>query len=438
MKSIFDTLGVTWPTYADWASAAVAAIIVALVWIGAHVAGRLLGGRLAAFWSKRAGTRGEELAPRLCALTRWFLSLVALGIALNADAWRPLALIVLGGALGLSAALLVWGIVRGLQMPAWIAALLSAVAFVGLLARATGGLGPIEDLLNRVGFTAGKTRVSLLTLLQVAVTLVALYAVVKLLNRVVAHSIKRARSLDATQQLLAQKLAGIAIVVIAFFVGIDLLGIDLTALTVFSGAFGLAVGFGLQKTFGNLIAGIILLMDRSIKPGDVIVVGDSFGHVTKIGVRAVSIVTRDGKEHLIPNENLMTQEVENWSYSSRDVRVHIPVGIAYDCDLPLAQRLMVQAATESKRVKDSPPPAVWLRAFGESTVDHEILVWISDPEAGIGSVRSEVLNRVWTLFKENNVVLPNPQRDIHIKDWPGPPPVDEEEGKDSDEGNRSG
>jgi hypothetical protein len=115
--------------------------------------------------------------------------------------------------------------------------------------------------------------------------------------------------------------------------GIDLLGIDLTALTVFSGAFGLAVGFGLQKTFGNLIAGIILLMDRSVKPGDVIVVGDSFGHVTKIGVRAVSIVTRDGKEHLIPNENLMTQEVENWSYSSRDVRVHIPVGIAYDCDL---------------------------------------------------------------------------------------------------------
>jgi small-conductance mechanosensitive channel len=435
MRSIFDTLGVTWPTYADWASAAVAGLIVALVWVGAHFAGQWLGGRLAAFWSKRAGARGEELAPRLCALTRWFLSLVALGITLNADSWRPLALIVLGVAVGLSAALLVWGIVRGLQMPAWIAALLAGVAFVGLLARATGGLGPIEDVLNRVGFTAGKTRISLLTLLQVAVTLVALYVVVKLLNRVVAHSIKRARSLDATQQLLAQKLAGIAIVVIAFFVGIDLLGIDLTALTVFSGAFGLAVGFGLQKTFGNLIAGIILLMDRSIKPGDVIVVGDSFGHVSKIGVRAVSIVTRDGKEHLIPNENLMTQEVENWSYSSRDVRVHIPVGIAYDCDLPLAQKLMVQAAKEADRVKDSPPPAVWLRAFGESTVDHEILVWISDPEAGIGSVRSEVLNRVWTLFKENNVVLPNPQRDIHIKDWPGPPiPGECPEGSDDRSG----
>ncbi len=127
--------------------------------------------------------------------------------------------------------------------------------------------------------------------------------------------------------MLAQKLAAVAILVAAFFIGIDLIGIDLTALAVFSGAFGLAVGFGLQKTFGNLIAGIILLMDRSIKPGDVIVVGESFGHVTKIGVRAVSIVTRDGKEHLIPNENLMTQEVENWSYSSRDVRLHIPVSV---------------------------------------------------------------------------------------------------------------
>ncbi len=170
-----------------------------------------------------------------------------------------------------------------------------------------------------------------------------------------------------------------------------------------------------------MIAGIILLMDRSIKPGDVIVVGESFGHVTKIGVRAVSIVTRDGKEHLIPNENLMTQEVENWSYSSRDVRVHIPVGVAYDCDLPLAQKLMVQAASESQRVLQTRPPKVWLIAFGESSVEHEILVWIGDPEQGVGSVRSDILNRVWQLFKEHGIAVPFPQRDLHIKDWPAAP-----------------
>jgi small-conductance mechanosensitive channel len=419
MRSIFDTLGITWPTYADWVSAGAALAILALVWLAAHFLGRLAGPRLARFWEHRGGARGEALAVRMCSASRYLAALVATAIVLNADAWRPLALIVLGIGVAVPAALLVFGLLRGVQIAAWVASVLAAVTFVALLTRAVGSLKPVTDLLNRVGFNAGTVRVSLLTVIQAGVILVALYAAVKLLNRVAAQAIKRARTLDATQQLLAQKLAGVAIVVVAFFVGIDLLGIDLTALTVFSGAFGLAVGFGLQKTFGNLIAGIILLMDRSVKPGDVIVVGDSFGSVSKIGVRAVSIVTRDGKEHLIPNENLMTQEVENWSYSSRDVRIHIPVGIAYDCDLALAQKLMVQAAKEAKRVKETPPPSVWLRAFGESSVDHEILVWISDPEGGVGSVRSEVLNRVWTLFKENGIVLPNPQRDIHIKGWPG-------------------
>src|SRR4030095_8271998 len=145
-----------------------------------------------------------------------------------------------------------------------------------------------------------------------------------------------------------------------FLIGIDLAGIDLTALAFFSGAFGLAVGFGLQKTFGNLIAGIILLMAGSIKPGDVISVGETFGQVNKIGVRAVSIVTRDGKEYLIPNELLMTQEVVHWSYSTRDVRIWIPVSIDYDCDVALAHRLMIDAANASPRVLAAPKPNVWI------------------------------------------------------------------------------
>jgi small-conductance mechanosensitive channel len=428
MRNLVEGFGVTWPTYGDWVSALVALALCVGAWGLAWLVGRWLGARLAGFWEHRAGGRGEALAQRLCDLTRYLTGALLIALVLNADPWRPLGAIVLGVALAGWAAMLVSGLVRGLQMARWIAALLAAVTFLGLLARAVGGLKPITDMLDRVGFTAGDTRVSLLTVVQVLVTLVVLYAVVKLLNRVVGHSIRRASGLDPTQQLLAQKLAAVAILVAAFFIGIDLLGIDLTALAVFSGAFGLAVGFGLQKTFGNLIAGIILLMDRSIKPGDVIAVGDSFGHVTKIGVRAVSIVTRDGKEHLIPNENLMTQEVENWSYSSRDVRVHIPVAVPYDCDLRLAQQLMVKAAGEADRVLKNRPPSIWLTAFGESGVEHEILVWIGDPEAGIGSVRSEILNRVWNLFGENGIEIPNPQRDIHIRDWPGPPPGGDQPG----------
>jgi small-conductance mechanosensitive channel len=346
-----------------------------------------------------------------------------LAVAVAVEGWPTWPELILGVALAIASALLINRLIRSLAMPRWVALLLASVAFAAVFAKVVGGLRPVTRLLDSLGFQVGATRISVLTLLQMAIGLLILFAVVRLISRVVNHSIHRTKGLDATQQLLAQKLAGIALLVAAFFIGIDLVGIDLTALAVFSGAFGLAIGFGLQKTFGNLIAGIILLMDRSIKPGDVIVVGESFGHVSKIGVRAVSIVTRDGKEHLIPNENLMTQEVENWSYSSPNVRVHIPVGVGYGSDLALAQRLMIEAAVTPARVLKSPTPTVWLRAFGESSVDHEILVWIKDPEAGVGNVQSEILNRLWLLFKEHGVELPFPQRDIRIKEMPAAPPA---------------
>ena len=429
MRNVAESVGVTWPTYGDWVSAGAAGVILVLVWALAWLVGKKAGPKLAGLWQRRAGGRGDDIVPQMCGIVQHLVAAIALAIILNAEKWLPLGVLVLGFGLAVAAALLVAKVVRGLHMPHWVAWLLAAATLFALLARAAGGLGRITGTLDRVGFEIAGNNYSLLTAIRIVVALVALYAVVKLLNRLVGQALRRTGKLDATQQLLGQKLAAVAILVAAFFIGIDLVGIDLTALAVFSGAFGLAIGFGLQKTFGNLIAGIILLMDRSIKPGDVIAVGDSFGHVTKIGVRAVSIITRDGKEHLIPNENLMTQEVENWSYSSRDVRIHIPVGVAYDCDLPLAQKLMIEAATASARVLDQPGPTIWLIAFGESGIDHEILVWISDPEAGIGSVQSEVLNRLWVLFAENGIKLPNPQRDIHIRDWPGPPPIPPRDGE---------
>ncbi len=205
-----------------------------------------------------------------------------------------------------------------------------------------------------------------------------------------------------------------------FFIGIDLLGIDLTALAVFSGAFGLAIGFGLQKTFGNLIAGIILLMDRSIKPGDVIAVADlagneSFGQIRKIGIRAVSVTTRDQREYLIPNENLMINQVENWSYSSKNVRMQVPVGVSYEADMKLAEELMLEAARSSDRVLSAPPPTVWMSEYGDNSVNFVIHCWIKDPEEGVGNVRSAVLKKLWWLFKDNGIEIPFPQRDIHLR-----------------------
>lgn len=362
---------------------------------------------------KRTHMLGKAFADRLRPMLRYATSALLIAIATALWPADSVGHLVLGAGLGLSVALLATYALRVLAIPRWAVTPLALLLFLTIVSGTNGGLAPVGAMLDSVGIGLGKRRVTLLGLLSIAATCVALFALVRLANRLVGRSIDRADTLDPTQKLLAQKLAAIVVIVAAFFIGVDLLGIDLTAFAVFSGALGLAVGFGLQKTFGNLIAGLILLMDRSIKPGDVIVVGDSFGWVNKIGVRAVSVITRDGKEHLIPNENLMTQEVENWSYSDRNVRVRIPVGIAHDSDLALAQKLMLQAAQESPRVLRNPKPNVWLTGFGADRLEHDILVWISDPEGGVGNVKSDVLGRLWLLFREHGVQVPYPQRVIH-------------------------
>ena len=280
--------------------------------------------------------------------------------------------------------------------------------------------GTVVDALDALAVTFGDHRISMLDVLVVFGIIGGVVLFAWGFGKLVRRGIRRFSRFDATQQLLAEKLVSIAVWAMAFFIGIDLLGIDLTALAVFSGAFGLAIGFGLQKTFGNLIAGIILLMDRSIKPGDVIAVTDqagkeSFGQIRKIGIRAVSVTTRDQREYLIPNENLMINQVENWSYSSKNVRMQVPVGVSYGCDITVAEKLMLQAANACPRVLDIPPPTVWLDGYGNSSVDFVIQCWIKDPEDGVGNVRSEVLKKLWWLFQENDIEIPFPQRDLNLR-----------------------
>ncbi|WP_426386705.1 mechanosensitive ion channel family protein [Sphingobium sp. R-21] len=401
------------------------AIVHPLVALALAIAIHLIAGAVARIAAPRLRRRfrglGEALAGHLRPILRHGIAAAVTALAVAFWPVGDLAHLVLSAALALSLSLLAVHVLRSLAIPRLAVLPIALLLFVMVLSGSSGGFAPVADMLDGVGLDLGKRRVTLLGLVSMAAICVALFALVRLANRIIGRSITHAHGLDATQKLLAQKLAAIVVVVAAFFIGVDLLGVDLTAFTVFSGALGLAVGFGLQKTFGNLIAGIILLMDRSIKPGDVIVVGDSFGWVNKIGVRAVSVITRDGKEHLIPNENLMTQEVENWSYSDRNVRVRIPVGIGYDSDLQLAQELMLRAAQESPRVLRNPKPNVWLTAFGENRVEHDILVWISDPESGIGSVKSDVLGRLWRLFRDHGITIPYPQRVIHAPRDAAPP-----------------
>jgi small-conductance mechanosensitive channel len=289
------------------------------------------------------------------------------------------------------------------------------------------GIAEVIATMKAIGLDVGDYRLSLYSLFATLVVAVLLYAGVRLVLRAIKWLLRRNKQIDDTQRILTEKLIAIALFILAMLFGVDLLGIDLTALTVFSGAAGLAIGFGLQKTVGNLIAGIILLMDRSIKPGDVIVVGDAasmgvatlggvpnVGRVAKIGVRAVSVVTRDGKKHLIPNELLMTQAVENWSYSSREVRVRMRVPVAYDSDIKLAQRIMLDTAKANPRILGHPEPAVWITAFGERAVEHELRYWISDPESGLGNIQGEVFLGIWDAFQAAGIRVPYPRHDVQL------------------------
>jgi small-conductance mechanosensitive channel len=196
-------------------------------------------------------------------------------------------------------------------------------------------------------------------------------------------------------------------------------GIDLTAFAVFSGAIGVGIGFGLQKVVSNLVSGVILLLDRSIKPGDVIQIDETYGWITRMNARYVSVVTRDGKEYLIPNEDLITQRVTNWTYSNDLVRLHVPIGVAYGSDLRQAIALALDAAAVASRVLAEPKPVCLVTGFGDSSVGLELRMWIADPRNGTANIRSEVLLNIWDRYKEAGIELPFPQRDLNIRDPDG-------------------
>ena len=376
--------------------------------------GRLLGAPFERWTGRAAPNLVGGLAGRFCAITRYAAAAVLLAAFTGLPAPGASGDLVLAVALGLAFALLLFELLRAAGLRFGAALLASALLFAAIVAGRLGGLEPLSAGLDRAALVVGKRRISLLDLLGALAVFALLFAAARLAMRLVARWVAGIEALDLSQRVLFQKLGQLAIVALAFFIGIDLLGIDLTALAVFSGAFGLAVGFGLQKTFGNLIAGLILLMDRSIKPGDIIAIEDTFGWVNKIGVRYVSLLTRDGKEHLIPNEKLMTEPVENWSYSSKDVRLHLKVGVAHSSDIHLARRLLLQAAEDVPRVLPEPAPVCWLTGFTPNAIEHELRIWINDPENGVTNVGSEVLTRVWDLFREHGITLPFQQHDVYL------------------------
>ena len=278
---------------------------------------------------------------------------------------------------------------------------------------------PVLALLNSIDFTISNVHLTLLSLINGALILVVLFWLSKKISLVFEHWIKTVQNVTPSVQVLLYKLVSISLFTLVIVGVLYYLGINLTAFTVFSGAIGLGIGFGLQKVLANLISGFIILADKSIKPGDVIQLGDTYGWINFLGGRYISVVTRDGTEHLIPNEDLITNQVVNWSHSNNLLRLKIPIGIGYGSDIPKAMELMLAAVAEAPRVLTDPKPACLLMGFGDNSVDFQLRVWIRDPQNGITNVKSQVLLGVWERFHQHGIDLPFPQRVLHHKSVPG-------------------
>jgi len=286
-----------------------------------------------------------------------------------------------------------------------------------------GVLGRVQEALAGIGFSYGEARITALNLVHGLVFLVVLLWLMALARSFLERRILSASNLTPSLQALVIQILKLVFPVLAFLLVLPVLGVSLTALTVFGGVFVIGVGLGLQKLVANLLSGLTLLGSGTIRPGDVVALTDVagekiYGRVNEITMRFVSIHTRDGIEHIVPNEQIINNTVEKWSHSNDKIRLKIPFGISYEAKPREAIALAVEAAAEIGRVLNDPKPVCLLKGFGDSSVDLELRIWIRDPMNGLSNVKSECLLGIWDRLAEHGIGIPYPQRDLHIRTLP--------------------
>jgi len=275
--------------------------------------------------------------------------------------------------------------------------------------------GQVAGLLDRVALPVGTLRLSALTVLKAALLLIGALWLAIVVGNYVDERVRAMDELTPSLRVLFGKVAKIGLVLIAGVAALTSVGVDLTAFTVFSGAVGVGLAFGLQKVVSNFVSGIIILLDKSIKPGDTISLDQTFGWIRELRARFVSVVTRDGREFLIPNEDFITQRVINWSFSDELVRLDVNFGVSYDSDPHEVSRIAIEAAITVPRVEADRRPVCWLTGFGDSSLDFVLRFWIHDPQQGLTNVRGKVFLALWDAFKANGIGLPYPHREIIFK-----------------------
>jgi len=383
----------------------------------------LIGRRLGALLKDRA--RSIKGAPGLLRFIvsfvnrlDWLFYAIFLGIALgvtNAFAWPESNYLIYVASLFAGA----WLVISVASQALRNQALRTAFAYLTWIFVAAMILGIVDDVaqvLDSVGFTIGENRISILSVSKGFLLLAAAMWLSTSVGGFLDRRIQGIDELTPSLRVLLGKITRIALLFVAALVVMSGIGIDLTALTVLSGAVGVGVGFGLQKVVSNFISGIIILVDESIKPGDTISLGETFGWIRELRARFVSVVTRDGREFLIPNEDFITREVVNWSFTDRYVRLDVEFGVTYDSDPHEVSRIAIEAASSVDRVDSSRnQPVCWLTEFGDSSLNFVLRFWIADPQQGLTNIKGKVLLKLWDALKENNIGIPYPHRELIVR-----------------------
>jgi small-conductance mechanosensitive channel len=295
------------------------------------------------------------------------------------------------------------------------------VIWLAIAAEYLGWLDPIIATLDSVGIAAGKSRITVWSVLKLLFTLTLFMLVAAWISRWVERRVKRLTSVAMSTRIGISKFANAFLIALSILIGLNAAGVDLTALTVLTGAIGLGLGFGLQSIAANFVSGFVLLMDRSIKPGDVISLSgqsgtstENFGWVQELRGRYVVVRDRDGVEMLVPNQQLISNAVINWSYTDPRIRLKLPIRISYRDDPESALKILLEACEGQARVLREPAPVSRLMHFSDSGIELELRFWISDPQEGVNNVRSEVNRAIWRLFKEHKITIPMAQREIIV------------------------
>ena len=305
---------------------------------------------------------------------------------------------------------------------------LTLLIWLAIAAEYLGWLDPIIAGLDSIGIATGKNRITVWSVLKLLFTLTLFVLVAAWISRWVERRLKRLSNLAPSTRIGISKFANAFLIGLSILMGLNAAGVDLTALTVLTGAIGLGLGFGLQSIAANFVSGFVLLMDRSIKPGDVISLSgqsgtstENFGWVQELRGRYVVVRDRDGVEMLVPNQQLISNAVINWSYTDPRIRLKLPIRVSYRDDPELALGILLAACEGQTRVLREPAPVSRLMHFSDSGIELELRFWISDPQEGVNNVRSEVNRAIWRLFKEHGITIPVAQREIIVHNssqWP--------------------